>query len=303
MKNFAYTNNLKKMLLVSALIVLAGVIVGIFAGGLNVGVDFTGGTLVTIDLMADYDMGVVEDALDKNGIVDAQAVRTGSTASSQTMADIRMRSLNDDATESELRTNLLETIKQTYPRAEIKQVDRVDGVASASLIQNAVLSILVASALILLYIWLRFELLSGAVAVLALLHDVLIMLAITCILRVPVNVSFIAAILTIVGYSINNTIVIFDRVRENRKRDVHADKHSKEIADKSVAQSFARSINTSITTLLTITMVYILGVESIKQFALPIIVGLIAGTYSSIFLAAPLWATWYDRRLKKAKAK
>ncbi|MDD3920066.1 MAG: protein translocase subunit SecF, partial [Eubacteriales bacterium] len=296
-----FVKKFKTMACVSAAIILVGIVVGIFAGGLNVGVDFTGGTLFTIDLKGDYDMSVITNALTANGLGDAQAVRTGASASSQTLVDIRMKSKNDDAAESDARVAVLETVQATYPQAEITAVDRVDGVASKDLVRNAFLSILIASALILVYIWIRFELYSGLAAVLALIHDVVIMLAFTCILRIPVNSPFIAAVLTIVGYSINNTIVVFDRIRENSKSDAAVDKHRVEIVNKSISQTMTRSINTSITTLATIVMLYVLGVESIRQFALPIIIGLLAGTYSSIFLAGPMWATWYVRRADKMR--
>lgn len=302
MKNFIFTKKYKLMACISAAIILVGIVVALFSGGLNVGVDFTGGTLVTIDMKSDFDMGVIEAALAQHDINGAQIVRTGLSAASQTMADIRMQSFSNDATESQLRMDVLQTIRQTYPKAEITTVDRVDGVASRDLIRNAVLSILIASGLILCYIWVRFELLSGVAAVVALAHDVIVMLAFTSILRIPINSPFIAAVLTIVGYSINNTIIIFDRIRETSKRDVNADKHSEEIVNKSIQSTLGRSINTSITTLLTITMVYVFGVDSIRQFALPIIVGLLAGTYSSIFLAGPMWASWHISRLQKAKA-
>ncbi|MDL2234821.1 protein translocase subunit SecF [Christensenellaceae bacterium OttesenSCG-928-L17] len=297
-----YTKKLKISLSVSAAIIVVGLVVGLISGGMNIGIDFTGGMLVTVQFAnADFDMDVVEAALDSNNIVGAQAVRTGNTTSNQNMANIRMKSLNDDEAESAQRTSLLESIQETYPDAQIISVDRVDGVASKSLVQNAVLSILIASALILLYIWFRFELLSGVAAVVCLLHDVIVMLAITCMLRIPINSSFIAAVLTIVGYSINNTIIIFDRIRENSKHAVYAEKNREEIVNKSISSTLRRSINTSLTTLMTIGMVYILGVESIKEFSLPIIVGLIAGTYSSIFLAGPLWARWSIARFDKMK--
>lgn len=303
-----FNKKFKVMACVSAAIILVGIVVGIIAGGLNVGVDFTGGTLITIDLKGEYDMQVIEGALKQNGVTDAQTQRTGATGSSQTLVDIRMRSLNDDTQESELRASILEAIRATYADAEITSVDRVDGVASADLVRNAFLSVLIASILILIYIWIRFELYSGIAAVIALLHDVAIMLAFTSILRIPVNSPFIAAVLTIVGYSINNTIVIFDRIRENSKNDFHIDKHRAEVVNKSIHGTLTRSINTSITTLLTVVMVYILGIESIKQFTLPIIIGLLAGTYSSVFLAGPMWVKWHAFRLKskpqqKAKKK
>ncbi|MDR1619039.1 MAG: protein translocase subunit SecF [Clostridiales bacterium] len=299
-----YTGKFKISIGVSATIIIIGIVAGVFTGALNVGVDFAGGALFTIETHdPNFDMDVVNAALESNGITDAQVVRTGNTTSAQSMVNITMRSLNDDEAESAVRTDTLNAIKQTYPRAAIITVDRVDGVASAGLVRNAILSVLAASVLILCYIWIRFELFSGLAAVLCLLHDVAIMFAFTCILRVPINSPFIAAILTIVGYSINNTIVVFDRIRENRKSDVHADKHFDMIVNQSVQATLGRSINTSFTTLITITMVYIFGVSSIKEFSLPIIIGLLAGTYSSIFLAGPLWAKWLQARMIKAKGK
>ncbi len=297
-----FIKRFKVMACVSAAIIIAGIIVGLFAGGLNVGIDFSGGTLFTIDMQGAFDMAVVDDALTQNGLTDAQAVKTGLTASSQTMVDIRMRNYDDDAYESGLRTDVLAAIQQTYPEASITDVERVSGVASADLVRDAFLSVVIASVLILFYVWIRFELYSGFAAIAALLHDVAIMLAITCILRIPVNSSFIAAVLTIVGYSINNTIVIFDRIRENSKSALNVAKYRDDIVNRSISSTLSRSVNTSITTLLTVSMVYLLGVDSLKEFTLPIIIGLVAGAYSSIFLAGPLWATFLSIR-KDGKGK
>lgn len=297
-----YTSRFKYMAGVSIVIMLAGLIVTLFFGGLNVGVDFSGGTLMTIEFHStDFDMDIVNAALAQNGAADAQAVRTGATTSSQTLASIRLKNMNDDVAESAQRAGILASLHEAYPNATIDTVERVDGVASASLIKNALLSVLIASALVLLYIWIRFELLSGVAAVLTLMHDVAIMLAFTSILRIPINSPFIAAVLTIVGYSINNTIVVFDRIRENRKSNPNAEKYTEDIVNKSIQGTLMRSINTSLTTLLTITMVYILGVQSIREFALPIIIGLLAGTYSSLFIAGPMWGKWHIAHVAKSK--
>lgn len=300
-QNLWFTKNFKKMAVVPLVILVIGVVAGLFSNGLNMGVDFTGGTLVTIDMKSDFDMAVVERALDENAINGAQAVRTGESTSRQMLVDVRLQNLDDDEAESNTRKDLLETIQETYPDAEITQVDRVDGIASGSLIQNAILSVVIAGVLILIYIWIRFELYSGLAAVLCLLHDVLVMIALTCILRVPVNSPFIAAVLTIVGYSINNTIVVFDRVRDVSRNTAHAEKHQVQIVNQSIAATLTRSINTSLTTLITITMVYLFGAASIKEFALPIIVGLLAGTYSSLFMAGPLWVILRGSRGGKLK--
>ena len=158
----------------------------------------------------------------------------------------------------------------------------------------------------LLYITIRFEFKSGVAAIIALVHDCAIMLSFYAIFRVPINTTFIAAILTIIGYSINNTIVVFDRVRENYRRSKRAPFN--ETVNNSVKQTLTRSINTTITTLLPVVMLFIFGVNSIRQFTIPLIVGLVAGTYSSVLLAAPVWAwlkklqdNWKKRkRLKTA---
>ena len=163
------------------------------------------------------------------------------------------------------------------------------------------MSILAALA-ILIYVTFRFEFTSGACAVIALIHDILILCGIYSIFQIAIDTNFIAALLTVLGYSINATIVIFDRIRENGRHASKNDTYSS-ITNKSINQTLTRSINTTITTLLTIGMVYILGVTSIKVFALPIIIGIVIGTYSSICIAGSVWATWKDTAVSAKAAK
>jgi len=154
----------------------------------------------------------------------------------------------------------------------------------------------------LIYISLRFkDYRLGVSAVIALLHDVLVMLAVYALFRVPVNNSFIAAMLTIVGYSINDTIVVFDRIRENQPKMRKSSLD--ELINRSVTQTMIRSINTSLTTFVMVAILYFLGVSSIKEFALPLMVGILSGTYSSIFIASPLWYVLKKREEKKKVAK
>jgi len=289
-------NKTKYFLILSGLIILAGLIVGIAMGGLNLGLDFTGGSILTIDLGEKFDMQVVEQALQDNGVdpASAQITRSG-----ETQAVIRIQQLPEDRDYGEFRENLLSALEKTYPGASGSEIESVGGVTSGEIVTNAFLSVIIASALMLIYIWIRFELFSGIAAVAALVHDVLIMTAVMSIARVPVNSSYIAACLTIVGYSINDTIVVFDRIRENRKKISIKSMTQMEIADLSVRETLPRTINTSLTTLITILAVYIFGVPSIKEFALPIIVGLIAGTYSSIFIASPIWMKLLELKRQK----
>ena len=279
-------NKTKYFLILSGLIVLAGLIVGIIMGGLNLGLDFTGGSILTIDLGEKFDMQVVEQALEDNGVDPALAQIT---RSGDTQAVIRIQQLPSDENANEFRQGLLDSLKKTYPEASGSEIESVGGVTSGEIVANAFLSVIIAAALMLIYIWIRFELFSGIAAVVALIHDVLIMTAVMSIARIPVNSSYIAACLTIVGYSINDTIVVFDRIRENRKKVSLKSMTQMEIADLSVRETLPRTMNTSLTTLITILAVYIFGVPSIKEFALPIIVGLISGTYSSMFIASPIW--------------
>ena len=166
---------------------------------------------------------------------------------------------------------------------------------------KAITAALVAVVLMLIYITFRFELTSGLAAVTCLAHDLLIVLSAYIVFRVPFNTTFIAVALTILGYSINSSIIVFDRVRENRKyarRELFED-----TVEKSLWQTVGRTINTSITTLLTVGMIFIFGVTSLRQFTLPMIIGIIAGAYSSLFLAGSLWAKYRGLLRKNQREK
>ncbi len=173
---------------------------------------------------------------------------------------------------------------------------------SAELLWSALAAILASVVLMLIYIAFRFELTSGLSAIIALFHDILIMFCFMVIFRIEINSTFIAALITILGYSINNTIVIFDRIRENKKSELAKTSNAAFVANKSVSETLLRSLNTTLTTLLTIGMVAVLGVRDIKIFALPIIIGLLAGTYSSIFISPAIWASWKDRKKKGSQS-
>ncbi len=186
------------------------------------------------------------------------------------------------------------TISKDY-NGEVSDGGQTTSTVSTQILKSALLAVSISLLCMLIYIVIRFELLSGIAAVVALFHDILMMICFMGIFHIPVNSTFIAALITILGYSINNTIIIFDRVRENVK--LYANKRldgkmvkPAYIANKSVQETIWRSINTTITTLIMIAMVAIIGVSDIQFFALPIIFGLIAGTYSSIFLAPTIWA-------------
>ncbi len=293
--------NKKIFFTIPAIIILVGIIfcVAITPKGFNLGIDFKGGTEFEIDIDREYTpeiegqiRTIISDCTNQsNGV----QIRTAGEGDNQTILVTMLELTNEQGTA--VRKALSENFSIDSNKI---QLDQVGQTVSQKLVANAIYSILIAVALMLLYIWIRFDLQSGSAAVLALCHDVLIMFSYYAIFRNPINTSFIAAILTIVGYSINATIVVFDRVRENGKKMRKAS--FTEIADTSIRQSYGRAINSSLTTLFTIGSLFIFGVSDIREFALPIIIGLVAGTYSSLFISAPFWAFWKESA-KKSNAR
>ena len=209
--------------------------------------------------------------------------------------------LNDVTTQ--VRTVLEREMVAKYPNFRFVSIDHVSAIAGKDLLSNAVKALLIAFVCMLIYIGIRFDLMSGLAALAALLHDCLIMLSFMIFFRAffQANSSFIAAILTIVGYSINNTIIIFDRIRENVKTSGMSELPRMEIVEISVSSTLARTINTTLTTMITLVALYVFGVSSIREFAFPLIVGMLAGTYSSVLLSGQVWAMWTEKlNAKKA---
>ena len=294
---FEIKNRLKPCAAVSVAIMVIALVMTMMGMGMNLGIDFTGGTLMTYNMGAEFKNEDIVAALDACGIGDAQIAKTGDN----TQVQIR---ISDVENTDELRDQLEEKLAATYPEIQYVDITRVGAVVGAELISNAVKSLTLAAILMLVYIAFRFDLYSGIAAVIGLIHDVAIMLSFVVIARsfIRVETTFIAALLTIVGYSINNTIIIFDRIRENSRKAGVRQLPREQIVNVSVKESLPRTLNTTITTLLTIVTLYILGVDSIKQFALPLIVGIVAGTYSANMINGYVWAALLDLRAK-SKAK
>ena len=222
----------------------------------------------------------------------------------ETGTDLRILLNMDDVT-SQVRSILEREMSAKYPNFRFISVDHVSAIAGRDLLSNAVKALLIAFVCMLIYIAIRFSPLSGAAALFALVHDILIMCAFMVFFRFAfqVNSSFIAAILTIVGYSINNTIIIFDRIRENRKRPGMSQMPMMDVVEVSVSSTLARTINTTLTTLITLVCLFIFGVSSIREFAFPLIIGMLAGTYSSVLLSGQMWAMWDEKLAAKRAAK
>ncbi|MBQ3268737.1 MAG: protein translocase subunit SecF [Clostridia bacterium] len=224
-------------------------------------------------------------------------------ATEETGANLRILIDMDDPT-SQVRAQLEREMTAKYPNFRFVSIDHVSAIAGHDLLSNAVKALLIAFVCMLIYIAIRFSPLSGAAALFALVHDILIMCSFMVFFRgfFQVNSPFIAAILTIVGYSINNTIIIFDRIRETRAKPGYTQVDLMEVVEVSVSSTLSRTINTTLTTLFTLVCLYIFGVSSIKEFAFPLLVGMLAGTYSSVLLSGQVWAMW-DKKLLANKAK
>ena len=290
---------------VSGILIAAGLIsMGIHKASegrtLNFGLDFMGGTSTTADFGKDMTIEEIESDvipyIEKiTGDADVQATKVEGT----TQITIKTRTLDLDERQAmqDTMVNDLGVDESTITSQSISST------ISGEMRTDAIKAVIVACIFMLLYIWFRFKDIRFATsAILALVHDVLVVLTVYAVLRISVGNTFIACMLTIIGYSVNDTIVIFDRIRENLAGKVGKLKAEdlKEIANRSLTQTLSRSINTSITTFIMVVMLYILGVSSIREFALPLMAGLVCGAYSSICIATELW---YVMKLHLGKSK
>ena len=279
---------------ISGIIIAAGLIsMGVHSAtegkALNYGLDFMGGTSTTADFGKDMTIEDIENDIvpyveEVTGDSDVQATKVEGT----TQVTIKTRTLSLDERQ-ELEDTLAENCDVD---ASTITSQSISSTISGEMRSDALKAVIVSCIFMLLYIWFRFkDIRFAASAILALVHDVLVVITVYALVRISVGSTFIACVLTIVGYSINDTIVIFDRIRENLalKTGKQTAEELREVANKSLTQTLSRSINTSITTFIMVVMLYILGVASIRDFSLPLMAGLVCGAYSSICIATELW--------------
>lgn len=336
---FDFCKNLKWFLIAPLVIILVGIIL-LCTVGFNLGIDFTGGSNMTIfidekgaysetKLDADKDAKIIkkkiQDVLNKHDLkittlqsttIDAEDL--GISKGSAIIVKYQNDNSLETAINDQIRLELLKAfgyITEADGDVDVGNIGEFDkavlvqngGVttasASAELMMKSFIALLVAVALILIYIAIRFEFTSGLAAILALFHDILVTASVVLICRIQVNVAFIAALITILGYSINNTIIIFDRMRDKTKIAKNSNEKidNKIIANNAVKETMLRSILTGITTFIMIFMITVIGVADIREFAFPIMVGILAGFYSSVFMTPGLWAIAYRPRKRKKK--
>lgn len=273
----------KLAFVVSGLLMLAS-IAAFAVLDLNYGIDFRGGTLIEVQTEQPADLSAMRSALGDLGLGDVAIQEFG------TPRDVLIR-IERQAGGGDAQQNVVEIVKarlndRIADTLSYRRVETVGPKVSSELIQAGTLAVLLAVVMMVIYIWFRFEWQFGVGAVLALVHDVVLTIGIFSVLQLEFNLSIIAAILTIVGYSINDTVVVYDRVRENLRKYKKIDLG--ELLDKGVNETLSRTTMTSVTTLLALVSLYVLGGEVIRGFTFAMIWGVLVGTYSSIFIAAPI---------------
>ena len=273
---------------ISAIIIAIGLI-AMFAKGLNFGIDFEGGTNIILKFDEEYNKEEVDY------IVKGFASDAVTNTAENNQYEIKSKNF-----ESKEVSKLVEELKKKYkmPENAIVSQEEIGASVGKELRVNSLKALAIAFVAMLIYIAVRFEFKFGVIALIALAHDLLITISVFAVFGISINSPFIAAVLTIVGYSINATIVIFDRIRENLKLSGRVS--AAEVANKSVTQTMARSINTTLTTLFTIVAVYIF-VPTVRGFSFPIIIGIVSGLFSSVFIAPSLWVLVTERKKKSKK--
>ncbi|SHI18480.1 protein translocase subunit SecF [Clostridium intestinale] len=269
---------------ISILVIAIGIGAMVYRGGLNLGLDFQGGTKITIDMGAEFNKIEVDE------IVKKYADDAVTNTLNDTQLEVKAKEFDSNKV-----SELMKELKEKYSLKDdaLLNQQEIGASVSADLTRNALISLGIAAVAMLIYIAIRFEFNFGVAAIVALLHDIVITVTVYAIFNIPLNTPFIVAILTIIGYSINDTIVIFDRIRENQKK-MRRVSHA-EVANVSITQTYFRSIITSLTTLITITAVNVL-VPSVREFTVPLIIGIACGAYSSIFIASPVWVMLKNRK-------
>lgn len=290
--NFQFMTSRKMGYIFSSVLIGLSIFSLILHGGPKYNIDFTGGTLVHLKFEQDVQIQKVRSAVTEAGYGDSEikhfgeeneiAIRTGVVQSGE-----------------EISTELEKLLKEALPDNPfvVQRVEKVGPKVGKELVRDALLAIFWAMVLILFYIMWRFEFKFSIGAIAALIHDVIITIGVFSVLDIEISAPIIAAVLTIVGYSLNDTIVVYDRIRENLKAGKKLASDLKETVNRSINETLSRTVITSTTTLIVVTVLYFFGGEVLRTFALALIIGICIGTYSSIFVASPIIVDW---KIKKA---
>ena len=274
-------NKLYKQLNITSIVLIVVSLFLLLVKGLNFGVDFKGGTLIEIRTdQSTSKISLIRDSFNQMNLGDVSVKNFGNKT------DYIVKFEKQNSNDPEFIDSIKKKLSSSIGNVEFRRVENVGPKVSAELLRSGIIAIGLSLAAMLLYIWIRFEWQFSLGAILALFHDVILTLGIFSLFSLEINLSIVAAVLTIVGYSMNDTVVIFDRVRENLKK--YSDIKIFELTNISINETLSRTIITSITTLLALSSIYLFGGEILKGFSLAMILGVIFGTYSSIYIANPI---------------
>ncbi|MEW4370918.1 protein translocase subunit SecF [Paenibacillus kandeliae] len=291
--NYDFVKLSKYFYTFSIIVTIAGII-SLATLGLNYGVDFRSGSNVDITLTKQLTEAEVQPVVDKLNFSNDPSINIGSGGK----MSIRFETVLTDTQENQLK----EAFTKQLDSGASFEVNTVDPAIAKELERNAIYAVLLASIGIIIYVTIRFEWRFAVASVVALLHDAFLVISVFSIFRLEVDLTFITAVLTIIGYSLNDTIVIFDRIRENLR--FSKQKKGSDVAtivNKSISQTMTRSLNTVLTVFIACLFLFIMGSESIRMFSLAMMIGLAFGAYSSIFIASPLWLVLKNKQKPKAK--
>ena len=299
MPKFDIAGHRKIWFLISLVLIIPGFIcMGV--RGFNFGIDFTGGTIMDLRFEQPVTLSDVRSSLAKYDLDGSTIQLAGAESGIESSENVMIRTVD---LEENQRKEVMASLTQDVGSYTVLREEKVGATIGGELITNAVLALVISWALIILYVAYRFEWRFGVSAVLALIHDIIIVLAVFSFTQRQIDSSFIAALLTIVGYSINDTIVIFDRIRENLKLHFRRGGDIDELVNRSIYQTLTRSLYTVFTVLFTTFALYWFGGETTKDFAFALLVGFASGCYSSIFIASQLWIELKNRTERRPAAK
>ena len=280
MTNISFNKFYKKFNILSLILIVISLIFLLFKG-LNYGVDFKGGTLIEIRTEQNINnIRAIRDSFNQMYLGDVSVKKFGNET------DFIVKFEKQNSNDPKFIENIKTKLSSSIGNVDFRRVENVGPKVSSELLKSGIIAITLSLAAMLIYIWIRFEWQFSLGAILAIFHDVIITLGIFSLFSLEINLSIVAAVLTIVGYSMNDTVVIFDRVRENLKK--YSDIKIFDLTNVSINETLSRTIITSITTLLALLSIYFLGGEILKGFSLAMILGVLFGTYSSIYIANPV---------------
>ena len=280
MKTILFNKYYRSFNILSLILIIVSLVLLLFKG-LNYGVDFKGGTLIELRTDADSNnIRTIRDSLNQMSLGDVSVKRFGNET------DFIIKFEKQNSNDPKFIENIKSKLSSSVGSVDFRRVENVGPKVSSELLKSGIIAITLSLAAMLIYIWIRFEWQFSLGAILALFHDVIITLGVFSLFSLEINLSIVAAVLTIVGYSMNDTVVIFDRVRENLKK--YADIKIFELTNISINETLSRTIITSVTTMLALLSIYIFGGEILKGFSLAMILGVVFGTYSSIYIANPI---------------